>query len=101
MCFSCFLSAFAGDKLVLSVSDEALPVEFLLRSVPNGRDLETLQSFPRGVRPLRKAFGYAEKDRVAAYHRKGFFARLWINPITRLKVRRHAAADAIQLENFT
>ncbi|OEH77210.1 hypothetical protein cyc_05571 [Cyclospora cayetanensis] len=70
-------------RLTLSISDEAVPLEFELLEPPSMRIVNALKSFPKTVRPERSAFGYAGKMRLAVYPRGGLFTRIRNSVITR------------------
>ncbi|KAL8450402.1 hypothetical protein Emag_003248 [Eimeria magna] len=65
--------------------DEAVPVEFVLRTPPGEDIIQILQSFPRVVRPTRTAFGYATKTKFASSSKTGFVSRIRGNLIARVK----------------
>ncbi|XP_026192221.1 uncharacterized protein LOC34621907 [Cyclospora cayetanensis] len=78
-----YFTSLSDTRLTLSISDEAVPLEFELLEPPSMRIVNALKSFPKTVRPERSAFGYAGKMRLAVYPRGGLFTRIRNSVITR------------------
>lgn len=81
------MAASTGNKLVLSVSDEAVPLEIELRHPADKKTTATLQMFPKTLRPARSAFGYAGQQHFLSSEETGLFARLRKGAVRRAKVR--------------
>ncbi|KAL8425482.1 hypothetical protein Efla_002603 [Eimeria flavescens] len=80
-----YFSSLSGRTLTLSFSEEAIPVQFELRTQPKEKDIRVLHSFPKAVRPPRSAFGYAQSNQPAPSPKKSLLARIRDNLITRAK----------------
>ncbi|CDJ64974.1 hypothetical protein, conserved [Eimeria necatrix] len=73
------------NKLVLSVSDEAVPLEIELRHPADKKTTAILQTFPKTLRPARSAFGYAGQQHFLSSEETGLFARLRKGAVRRAK----------------
>ncbi|KAL8443452.1 hypothetical protein Emed_006807 [Eimeria media] len=82
-----------------SVSDEAVPVEFVLRTPPKEDAIRILQSFPKVVRPARTAFGYATKTKFASSSKTGLVERVRGNLIARVK-KSHGPKLIMEVRGF-
>ncbi|CDJ46379.1 hypothetical protein EBH_0027240 [Eimeria brunetti] len=80
-----YFTSLQGNKLILSVSDVAVPLELELREPPDPQTAKVLNSFPRTVRPARSAFGYAGKERHVSFEPTGLSARIRRSIVTRTK----------------
>ncbi|CDI86091.1 hypothetical protein, conserved [Eimeria praecox] len=92
-----YFTSVQGKKLILSVSDEAVPLEFELREPPNRQTVKLLSSFPRTVRPMRSPFGYAGKERPVSSQPAGLFAGIGRSIMTRTK-KSHGPKISMRIE---